>query len=389
MKKIFILLFVACFVAFPYGGDVGHGIEKNRHGDPKGWFTKPDRTIRYCVAGAEFFGVSEERLSQQIETAFETWHKYTLKKRITHFSDRFVRVECAAKPDITFYFGVKPAPLAEYFKKYNDPVAFAELTDFKDNWGTGFIWIKKPEEKSPYVYHKEEKQLHGLLLHELGHVYGNPHIEGTVMDTVAVDRLLSQKLNPGIEKLLTRIDWDRELAFPDDSKTQELKSNIGESAQTFAKVFKKVTGREPIGKKEIALVRRNSGISGWQKLTLRDEKGNNTFPLDSLGNSSKNENLITGSLYAHDHFPAGQTFSIKWEFGGGRAIGTHAGHTSHVAVIHVPVKNGQEFLPLIIDYNMAANWNVMADGKFEGFCAVRLSALFDGKQIVIGCFDTE
>jgi hypothetical protein len=210
------------FTQFVFAGN-GAGGGTDSHAETHAWFLGPDNTIRSCLKISPQFGVSEAEARQEIKAAYETWSKYLIDKNLrSKFGDFPVMAtkisiasSCTGDEDLIFYLGTEDVQVKKAKQHYVNPYGFAERIsfDWKKGWSKGFIWIaasgsvshKGPNWKLPF-------RLRGILLHELGHTFGNGHVEGTIM------REMSDFFSEIIEFpssysefVLTHIDHRREL----------------------------------------------------------------------------------------------------------------------------------------------------------------------------------
>jgi hypothetical protein len=157
------------------------------------WFLGANGVIKACYQRSPDFGVANEDIEKIIRDSFSIWKTY-IKHAHRAFdpsfdivSDAILSPRCNGSEDLTFYLGVTNRAVELAKTNYNNPIGFAARTSYDMNkgWGKGFIWIEKKHEagyeESGYHWTGVD-QLSNLMLHEVGHVMGNEHIAGTIMD---------------------------------------------------------------------------------------------------------------------------------------------------------------------------------------------------------------
>lgn len=166
------------------GRDSG-GADSKAIDDSAAWFLGAGKKIRTCfVRSPDFQSVDAEAA---LTTAFATWKKYIaaraddFKAPFTLATDPELMPACDGTEDLKIYLGVQSPEVLAAQAQYNSPMAFAQRTSYslKTGWGKGFIWIAN-NPVTPIVWTRPYALL-GIMLHELGHVLGCGHIEGTIM----------------------------------------------------------------------------------------------------------------------------------------------------------------------------------------------------------------
>lgn len=232
------------------GNEQGNGSD-NKPEEPA-WFTG-NNAIRYCYDLAPEFGVDKYQVEYDLAVAFKTWSHYIIskdineilqetfvqtrlspypddwKKKIKPFAkkhkDKFTLAtkselmqNCDGSEDLKFYFGTNDTQTVAAKKAYYNPNAFSFKTtyDSKAGWGKGFVWFaNKGEVDGTYPNWALTNRLRGFIIHELGHIYGNRHQDGTIM-TGSISSLLASEQHTTqsqkeIEYRLTHIDHENEL----------------------------------------------------------------------------------------------------------------------------------------------------------------------------------
>jgi hypothetical protein len=211
---------ISCFAA---GVESSGGSLSQVYGNA--WFISGayGQKIKTCYVVSNDFGTAPAKLEAAILQASKTWSSYFLSKNIQtptrpaggngqgkfYFisSDIVLMQACDGSEDLKIYFGAKDAQVQKALLQYDQPYAFSQpTTDSSQLWGKGFIYVATPQEVSSPSW-DTGNHLVGVLLHELGHVLGNGHLDNTIMDAdLAQQFQLSNSFDT-----LNQIDQMREL----------------------------------------------------------------------------------------------------------------------------------------------------------------------------------
>lgn len=281
------------------GGFAGNGIDDIPFGEQSAWFTG-QRPIYYCVLNSEQSGLRADEARTAAESAFATWKAYAEAKKLEKitnywlpngpfsvyraFSSQLMEF-CSGSEDLRIYFGARSGEVNDAIKHYRRPIGFAHRThlDPRGEWSKGFIWIRPIDEKTATQAQEPAALIaQGILLHELGHVFGNGHVPGTIMDP---EHLLGSLSAPAFygatrRKSFTEIDQSRELlacdACPYEYSVVENKP--------VNQDYEKILGR----KAEFPVRKRLVGTSVWDlELIISDARGEFRFPLRFKNRSSE------------------------------------------------------------------------------------------------------
>jgi hypothetical protein len=239
------------------------------------YFADPTRKVGYCVSRSAQFGVSDERFDALLLEALSTWKEY-LKARayeaapLSHKlifkvnSLQYEKRPCE-NADLIFFLGKMDHPKVKGVAcGLKAPgAAFKIENKIAERWSRSLIWLsndgtlKKDLEENcaqsslneiPAQYPdwkaSENINLKAVLIHELGHVLGFRHTDGSIMSE-KISRLIENPTRHTWE--LTHIDWQRVLLSlePRDSLSIDLPV---ETDKQRADLFRKISGREPTGK---------------------------------------------------------------------------------------------------------------------------------------------
>lgn len=221
MNKILLLL-VSAFIsqnALANAKVIGNGGDFFTLYPETIWFDKVSgkSSITACVQSSKDFAknIDNSQIKRTILSAYEQWVEYlSLKGNVfiryrlnESFEDWIVKKysealvpkisfssNCKGNEDLTFLLGISNKKVEAAKKRFQNPLAFAILEDFNfsNRWGKGFIWIGSEGSLFPNIKFPEWDQdsLKAAILHELGHVFGQPHVDQTIMTESFVDFLM-------------------------------------------------------------------------------------------------------------------------------------------------------------------------------------------------------
>lgn len=274
------------------GSSAGNGSDNPDVGDGSAWFLGKSKKISYCYQVSDGFGASDSEIRQALDAGFSRWAEYILTRNIHMSSISGINFDfptaahlldqCNGTEDVRFYFGGRSSEIDRARAMHKNPTAFALRTAYDPvaGWGKGFVWVAPrasvfPEMSFPDWSSSDELQ--AIVLHEIGHIYGNGHVDGTIMDS-DLSMLLAN--SPTNLARLNRIDrqrfltacFDCDLAFPGIFGWKE--TGADNSAET---TFIRFTGRRPQG--AIHAQFSTKQLTGTSILVVKDELGSVEIPL--------------------------------------------------------------------------------------------------------------
>jgi hypothetical protein len=293
------------------GGDSSGGGDRLSLDHGSAWYAGRGKMIKACYLMAPTFEASATQAEAAIQNAFSTWKKYTTDKHAFDstyqsmtYADEFVPAmdvsissQCTGQEDLKFYFGVSSAEVESAKTQFDNPIAFAQRTEYDLNagWGKGFIWIAPSKAVGDYraPVWGFESALKGILLHEVGHVLGCEHVRGTIMDENIADIVNDVYDRQAIAPYrLTSIDRDKELLLCNLCDINfNGRLDAYEDLSQERKTFELFMGREPVGVihsvyHQIVKPTKISpvGLQGFS-VTLSDFQGSKEFFIQTFGNS--------------------------------------------------------------------------------------------------------
>ncbi|MES2964455.1 MAG: hypothetical protein V4760_11220 [Bdellovibrionota bacterium] len=364
LTAFFALVLVSCSAAKPEiqlsgvgtafidSGEKGNGADTGI--DSVAWFTKESFVPQACYEIDPGFGASEETVKRAITEAEIAWHNYVVEKQI-HVPIRMLQSwyiqKCRGNEELVYYFGSKPKEVQDALGHFNRPVAIAYRTAFDVEAGTskGFIWVASQGSLSTgaalYPDWSQRYNLTGILMHELGHVYGVDHVALTIMDMRIAD-FLSLPDSERKERL-SGVDSYRDLYICLECPL----SKAGELGFDSPVNFTNLLGQAPVGP---VLARVEGTVAGGNlSLHVEDFAGSYVIPIDV----PKKEDIDDLNSMAETE----GIFRVHRVDENGHVVTTQIDRGSRVVYASLRTKSG-ETLPLIIEMNMSTTVH-LASGK--------------------------
>ena len=297
------------------GGYSGGGGDHRHMGSDSAWFLGTQE-IQYCIQRSPKFVKSEAEINSNFISAVQTWKKYIQDRKVHSDVSQEIQLNlnyrftgnCQGTEDLRLIFGIETAEVQKAKKQFQNPYSFAirESYDVKNKMGKGFIWFDNegalfplagdvgfPNWSKPYT-------LHGMMLHELGHVLGIGHVDGTIMSQNMIstlqfmDRTDSEDQKIG-KTLLTHIDHKNILYFNLMSSSQIVVDGRftyrKDDLQKSSELFKLFVDREPVGKVKLKFL-----IETPIRFQIADDKGSYDFVIPSHM-KMRHEFVISDSLF--------------------------------------------------------------------------------------------
>lgn len=197
MYGLFVAILFAPLTAIGGWTSAGGDLQTDRLNP---WWLENTVSVRYCIAvDNDTFTASPDDLDRSFRAAVDYWrgqfHGRVNKYNARIASQAFERVNCTA-PQIDLEILAGPGALSAeqagaLAPRLDTVVGVAVLTDYDRRLlrGHGFIYLAADAQLTWHPW-GDKRRLQRLLTHELGHVFGVPHIRHTVMDETLPDQLM-------------------------------------------------------------------------------------------------------------------------------------------------------------------------------------------------------
>ena len=219
MTKIALqILSLLMFSSLAFASDAwtsagGEGVRDARNP----WFLNNVREVSYCVEiDAANFGTTADLAKAKVKKALDFWQTEFSKASLPSLptfgalkiaSQNFVEKSCDDTTDLRFQFGVLSPDQETRLQKPQDFAALSVRTQYseKDLRAQGFIYVSPARGRLAYksegflqdIWSQDQSEnLYLTLVHELGHVFGLPHLGsyGELMSEGYIESLITQTL---------------------------------------------------------------------------------------------------------------------------------------------------------------------------------------------------
>ncbi len=277
-----LLLLAALFAASSLhaGGSEGHGADTER---ANAWYTGNEQPVYYCSEFSPAFLTmrSESEWNTLIEGTWVKWVNYMATKQVegpllpkwARFRKTLKKGENGCKGvDLKFSFGVcKTRTMPRYDTRRLVARALPPIPNTP-----GLIWFADPG-TGVFRFGKADHAidwsqpgiLENALLHEVGHIFGNDHVRGTVMDEDLIPQLMRQHLTNASPRP-AEIDGTRELYVCDDCLLENLAGELGWQRSELPAIWKQLTGRDVGKDPQVTLTLERRLLA---RLVLKDSSG--------------------------------------------------------------------------------------------------------------------
>lgn len=181
------------------------------------WFLNNVREVSYCIEiDSANFGVSTEVAQSKVKKALDFWQSEFSKATLPSLptfgalkiaSQNFVEKICDESTDLRFQFGTLSQEQVTRLQTPQNYAALSVRTKYssQEMRAQGFVYIAPPQGPLAYKYENylqdvwsrnQSENLYLTLVHELGHVFGLPHLGayGELMSEGYIESLITQSL---------------------------------------------------------------------------------------------------------------------------------------------------------------------------------------------------
>lgn len=297
LKKALPMFFagLTIFAQAGYISEGGGDIRPSWYG--AAWYLEKD-PIQTCVELSPKFGLTYDQVLTDIQSAFKVWKTYLIVKRVSPNEAAFrpvseisVLPSCNGQQELTIYLGTLNDEVEKAKKQFENPIAFVHRYTYDGDKARskGFLWIADRDTVLPgttLTDWTKKYNFHGIMLHEIGHLLGVPHVNGTIMD----DGWLVSRLQSFSEEFrkasFTKVDYTKELLLEriDEVRYEGFggpwpcSGDMSACSPEYGEQYEKLAGRKAEG-----MVRGSFGSkNGTLQVELRDDKGATTLILKRL-----------------------------------------------------------------------------------------------------------
>lgn len=167
------------------------------------------KQITVCAEIAKDFGVPAGDVESTLRWAFRQWTDYIEQKDLTYAQGQGsagivgnlapMKDHCTGGEDLRVYLGVQNPDVDHYRARYINPYAFTAMTspDTYADWHQGLLWFAgtgtmNAQHTIP-TWNLKSRVPYGAfkyaMLHEVGHIFGNGHVERTIMQAWTATKL--------------------------------------------------------------------------------------------------------------------------------------------------------------------------------------------------------
>ncbi len=336
--------------------------------------TDPSRTISICYETSSDFGVPTMEIESEIRWAFKEWSQYiedkdlkyaiwTKSEAITGQIGSLVQ-GCKGTEDLRVYFGVQSAEVQKHRPRYSNPFAFSAITETSSDkhWSKGILWFANTgsmnESHTLPIWNKPSRIPYStfkhVVLHEVGHIFGNGHVDNTVMSTRIGQWLGSWasstssssaeardlKIDQG-EELVPNLNLSRKFALATDYGCLNVNGMLHcNDPEALSKAFIRIFGYKPSAQLSAAAIRHESPNYEPHR---PNQVENGTGVLEIIFNdngSEKRARIITTATISKKHV------------GTPLFDGQYGNHYSTFGISFYGYIEGTKSIPVVVNYNM-------------------------------------
>jgi hypothetical protein len=215
------------------------------------WFNSNTKEVKYCLLINSHYSLKESELEQLVARSIQSWKDYYQSKlpyyvisneSILPNYNWNLDKSCSSSTQVKFYFDLQDASIKLNKEKYYNPFSFEA---FDEKTKTGLLWFR---DLNKILKKPNKNALEVLIIHELGHAFGVPHLKNTIMKENITRDLESDTLS-------TSIDGSAFLLY-NPYMDFKLSGKFGNSLNlnnVNEELFEKLTGRKPSGKIKVRI----------------------------------------------------------------------------------------------------------------------------------------
>lgn len=333
------------------GGIDGGGADHYNSSYGSAWFLKGEKEkIGICIKMKDGLSISQSQLEATIKDVYNQWDKYIEENSLYDVDTiKAMKIETAIEmkrdcknSDLEIYFGVSNNQIDKLKQKFNEPTAFTHRYNYdtQKGWSRGVIWISD-NFKDWAGEHGDiwniGNNLYMILLHEIGHTFGNPHKPRTIMERDIVDLILvnepeNKEGDDYYKKILKRqkeIDWESTVIPCFECVVIGTEGRIWLEGSDHEKItFRLLSGRNPIGKVETSYKFDFDPVSMTVEgfYFLKDELETKKYPVKFYFGSSSLKTDPFNTFNRYRELSENGNVSIEHESSGGISLATIYGY---------------------------------------------------------------
>ena len=366
----FIFTYLVSTIVVAAGGMHGGGTDQYPIDHESAWFTGT-QPVSYCLEVDPGFGVTRSFATRKIEAAAKTWRDYLAVVGETRSNGPTLHLKyessCTDQTELRILLGVDSVAVQQHRSGLINPFGFAykQHYDAESGRGRGYIWLRNPVvEANGSITPNWRLQgvLETTLLHELGHVLGIGHVDGTVMKARFAEHLLGPESS--FQVYAGKIDWEKVLVPCELQCTRVFQGRLGENGHDD-KVFRDLFGVQPSGS-----IR--ARFSEGDGLVVEDDNGRHSVSYRKVADSSRSALLPVFRWVRLARVPGQEqpAYFVRSRF-----------HFGQVLVAELQTVDGRR-LPILVSKNLDFGSNQFGLLRVQWMASEGLRTIFSATNVV-------